>query len=77
MPASWAIIEPIALTSHICKLLERMINKRLMYALESRNMVSPHQSRFRKERQAMDPVFCLEDEVRKAQVNKETVGAVF
>jgi len=25
----------------------------------------------------MDPVVCLEDDIRKAQVNKETVAAVF
>lgn len=25
----------------------------------------------------MDPVFCLEDEIRKSQVNRETVVAVF
>lgn len=28
-------------------------------------------------RSTMDPVLCLEDDIRKAQVNKETVAAVF
>ncbi len=35
------------------------------------------QSGFRKGRNTMDPVINLEDEIRKAQVNKETAGAVF
>lgn len=68
---------PIALTSHVCKLMERMINERLVYFLESRGMVATYQSGFRKGRNTMDPVLCLEDEIRKAQVNKETVVAVF
>lgn len=40
-------------------------------------MVALYQSGFRKARQTMAPVLWLEDEVRKAQVNKETVGAMF
>ena len=54
-----------------------MITERLTYFLESRGLVSPHQSGFRKGRGSIDPVLCLEAEVRKAQVNKETVVAVF
>ena len=36
-----------------------------------------HQSGFRKGRGTMDPVLCLEADVRKAQVNKKTAVAVF
>ncbi len=68
---------PIALTSHICKLKECMINERLMYFLESEDIIDRCQSGFRTGRNAMDPVIHLEDEIRKAQVNKEIVGAVF
>lgn len=68
---------PIALTSHLCKLMECWISERLMYVLESRGMVATYQSGFRKRRSTMDPVVCLEGEIRKAQVNKETVVAVF
>ena len=68
---------PIALTPHVCKIRERMIMERLTYFLESRGLVSPHQSGFRKGRGTMDPVLCLEAEVRKAQVNKGTVLVVF
>ena len=64
---------PIALTSHI----SRMINERLMYYKEIRGLVTRYQSGFRRGRSTMDPVVCLEDDIRKAQVNKETVAAVF
>ena len=60
---------PIALTSHICKLMERM------YVLERKNLVAVYQSGFRRGRSTMDPVLCLE--VRRAQVNKESMVAVF
>ena len=54
-----------------------MITERLIYFLESRGLVSPHQSGFRTGRGTTDPVLCLEAVFRKAQVNKEFVVAVF
>ena len=33
---------PIALTSHICKWMERMVNGRLMYVLERKNLVAAY-----------------------------------
>lgn len=68
---------PIALTSNLCKLMERMITKRLVYKLESRGLITPYQSGFLNGRTTMDPVVCLENEIRKAQVNKESVLATF
>lgn len=35
---------PISLTSHICKLMERMVNERIMYNLEKRGMITEFQS---------------------------------
>ena len=61
---------PIALTSHICKIMERMITDRLNYYLESR-------SGFRKGRSTTDTILCLESEIRKDQVNREIVAAGF
>ena len=56
--------------------MERMVNERLMYVLERKNLAAAYQSGFRRGRSTMDPVLCLEDEVRRAQVNKESVVAV-
>ena len=68
---------PIALTSNICKIMEKMINEILSYYMESRGYLSRYQSGFRKGRNTMDPTLCLEHEIRKAQINKESVVAVF
>ncbi|KAL2092977.1 hypothetical protein ACEWY4_010289 [Coilia grayii] len=47
---------PIALTSNLCKLMERMLTKRLVHEIEKRGLLSPHQSGFRNGRTAMDPI---------------------
>lgn len=68
---------PIALTSHLGKIMERMVTERLTFYFESRELLSPYQSGFRRGRGTMDPIICLETEIKKAQVNKESVMAVF
>ena len=45
---------PIALTSFLSKTLERMINKRLVWYLESNNLITKFQSGFRAERSTND-----------------------
>lgn len=54
-----------------------MANESLIHFLEKGGLVAAYQSGFRRGRSTVDPVMCLEDEVRKAPVNKETVAAVF
>ncbi len=68
---------PIALTSNVGKIMEKIVNERLMYHVENNNFFSKYQSGFRRGRNTMDPAVCLEHEIRKAQINRESVVAVF
>ena len=68
---------PIALTSCLCKTLERMINVRLVWYLESNNLISPVQSGLRSKRSTNDNLVRLETFIRDAFVAKEHVVAVF
>ena len=68
---------PIALTSCLCKALEKMINVRLVWYLESNILISPVQSGFRSERSTSDNLVRLETFIRDAFVAKEHVVAVF
>jgi hypothetical protein len=53
---------PIALTSCACKVMERMVNKRLTWYLEKHNLISNQQYGFRKERSTLDVLSILENE---------------
>ena len=64
---------PIALTSNVGKLMERLVNGRIMRFMEEKGLMTSYQSGFRKGRSTTDSIICLEDEIRKAQVKKETV----
>uniref|UniRef100_A0A3Q3AL86 Reverse transcriptase domain-containing protein n=1 Tax=Kryptolebias marmoratus TaxID=37003 RepID=A0A3Q3AL86_KRYMA len=68
---------PIALTSCVGKIMEKIVNNRLMYFLESKQKIKNYQFGFRKGRSTIDPAVCLEHEIRRAQANKESVVAIF
>ena len=73
-PASY---RPIALTSHLGKILETMINNRLSYTIEKENIINENQSGFRNNRSTMDLLAKLENDITLAKSKKQTLGATF
>jgi len=68
---------PIALTSVVGKVMERMVNNRLLWFLEANNMLNQVQSGFRKTRRTTDHLVNLENSINKGFANKESTVAVF
>ena len=69
---------PISLTSCVCKIMEKMINNRLVWFLEKNNLLSPHQYGFRKNRSTLDPLLKISNEIQKGFVEKgQTIGVFF
>jgi len=67
----------IALTSCICKIVERMINDRLVWYLEKNKLLSSVQCSFRKRCSTTDHLVCLETFVREALIQRQHAVAVF
>lgn len=76
-PSSAASYRPIALTSNLCKLMEKLIVGRLMYYLEHRGLLSPYQSGFSKIRITLDALVQVCTEVTKALAMKELMSVVY
>jgi len=63
--------------SCLCKTFERLVNTRLVWHLESNNILTEYQSGFRKNRTTIDPLVTLESIIREACVRREHVMSVF
>ena len=59
---------PIALTSCLCKILEKMVNNRLVFILEQRKLISPWQSGFRRGRSTIDNILMPETNIRNVNL---------
>ena len=68
---------PIALTSCLCKLMEKLVNKRLMWFLERNDKLSKYQCGFRKGRSTTDQLIRLETFIRNAFLRKEHATVIF
>ena len=68
---------PIALTSCLCKTMERMVNNRLMWVLESKGLLAWEQCGCRKNRSTADHLVRFDSYIRNAFAKKEHVLAIF
>ena len=68
---------PIALTSCICKTVERMVNERLVWYLEKNGLLAKQQCGFRANRSTVDHLICLETFIRDAFIQNQHLVAVF
>lgn len=77
-PTDPSSYRPIALTSCVCKLMEKMINTRLVWYLESKNLLSSFQFGFRKNRSTVDPLLRLANDIQQGFANRcQTIGVFF
>ena len=77
-PESPSSYRPIALTSCICKTMEWMINRRLVWFLESHKLLSSGQCLFRARRGTVDHLIRFETFAREAYVhNQHMVSTLF
>ena len=68
---------PIALTSCVCKTMERMINDLLDWYLESSSLITEAQSGFRKTQSTMDHLVRFVTCVREGFLKREHVVSIF
>ena len=68
---------PISLTSNICKLLEKLVNNRLIWFLEKTLKLSPQQFGFRPGRSTVDPIAALTTDILNGFKERKTTTAVF
>ena len=68
---------PIALTSCLCKVLERMINTRLIWYLEKSGILDRSQCGFRKYRSTTDHLVSLERYLRDAFAQRQQAVGLF
>lgn len=68
---------PISRTSCLSKILERILNKRLVYFLEQNNILSQFQAGFRRGRTTNDNLIQLTNDIHYAFKNKQHLYAIF
>lgn len=67
---------PISLTCTMCKLLEKVISRRLTWCLERKQLLTNIQSGFRQNRSTHDNIITLESEITEAFLSQQKLLAV-
>ena len=68
---------PISLTSNICKIFEKIVNKRLIWTLEKEHKLSPFQCGFRPSRSTINQLTYITSHIKAALNNKNHLLALF
>ena len=68
---------PISLTSHVCKLLERIIHNRLSYICNIKNIIPNNQAGFRKGRNTTEHLVKLTTQIKKQFARRKNLLATF
>jgi len=68
---------PISLLSNVGKIMERMVNRRLIYLLESKDILAPSQTGYRKYRNTEDQLALLVQDIENSFQEKQKTLAVF
>ena len=68
---------PIALTNMLCKVMERLVNRRLNHFLEKNKLINPMQSGFRKGKNTHHNLLALEHDIKKSMTDNNFTVAVF
>ena len=76
-PTSTASYRPISLTSTMGKSMERIINTRLNWLLETNNVIANEQAGFRIHRSTSEHIAKLSQFIKDALDNKRILTAVF
>ena len=68
---------PVSLTCTLCKVMERILNNRIVWYLEKCGILCAEQSGFRPGRSVIDSAIKLHNDIIKARIKKQFVCAVF